>query len=112
MCADAHLSSQYGGGWGNKTKQPGMYGPAWPLETVSQNQIKPKGFSQLGHFLLFISIYTLNPLEAPKSLRRAFAHAGCVCGMCLLLTHRCKPWTHPLGCSSDMSGALQIPGSP
>lgn len=104
MCAAAHLSSQYGGGGG---KKPRHVRPAWLLETLSQNQTKR---FQPTHSLslLFTGIHTLNPPEAPKSLHRAFAHAGCICGMCLLLTHRCKPWAHPLGCSSNMPGSSRV----
>lgn len=57
---------------------------------------KPKSFIRFSHFL--------SSPSASGSLRRAFAHAGCICDMCLLLTHRCKPWAHPLGRSSDMPG--------
>lgn len=62
--------------------------------TLSQN--KTKRFHQTQSLsLLSISIW-----EPPQGL--------CTCGlyldMCLLLTHRCKPWAHPLGHSSDMPG--------
>lgn len=104
MCAGAHLSSQCGGGGGKKLRH---VRPAWLLEALSQNQTKRFQPTQ-SLSLPFIGIHTLSPPEAPKSLRRAFAHMGCICGTCLLLTHRCKPWAHPLGCSSDMPGSSHV----